>query len=244
MAISSALGSSALLPAGLGFRNVLINGDFKVWQRGTSTAFTATASTTYYFVPYISTAFGVVSRAYGGDITTFSLYISFNTPKIDLITITQDDNRLELVPGGFQVVARNDRYMKVARTIQDTFVIIGGGLTATGNITAFASSDKRLKENIIPIDNALDKIEKLDGVEFDWTDEYIQRESNGKGEDNYFFRKHDVGLIAQQVESILPEVVATRDDGYLAIKYEKIVPLLVECIKELKKEINELKENK
>ena len=71
-----------------------------------------------------------------------------------------------------------------------------------------------------------------------------KKESNGKGEDNYFFRKHDVGLIAQQVESVLPEVVATRDDGYLAIKYEKIVPLLVECIKELKKEINELKENK
>jgi hypothetical protein len=47
MAISSALGSSALLPAGLGFRNVLINGDFKVWQRGTSTAFTASASTSF-----------------------------------------------------------------------------------------------------------------------------------------------------------------------------------------------------
>ena len=209
-----------------------------------SGTFTATASTTYYFIPYISSAFGVVARDYGGNLSAFSLYISFNTPKINSMTLSQDDNRLEMVPGGFQVVASNTRYMKVARTVQDTFVIIGGGLTATGNITAFASSDKRLKENIIPIDNALDKIEKLDGVEFDWTDEYIQRESNGKGEDNYFFRKHDVGLIAQQVESVLPEVVATRDDGYLAIKYEKIVPLLVECIKELKKEINELKENK
>jgi hypothetical protein len=206
--------------------------------------FTATASTTYYFVPYISTAFSTVSRDYFGNVSTFSLYVSFNTPRINSITLSKDDNRVELVPGGFQVVASNLRYIKVARTVQDTFVEVGGGITATGNITAFASSDKRLKENIIPIENALDKIEKLDGVEFDWTDEYIQRESNGKGEDNYFFRKHDVGLIAQQVESILPEVVATRDDGYLAIKYEKIVPLLVECIKELKKEINELKENK
>ena len=53
-----------------------------------------------------------------------------------------------------------------------------------------------------------------------------------------------MGLIAQQVQGVLPEIVVTRDDGYLAIKYEKIVPLLVECIKELKKEINELKENK
>jgi hypothetical protein len=206
--------------------------------------FTAAASTTYYFVPYISTAFSTVSRDYFGNVSTFSLYVSFNTPKINSITLSKDDNRVELVPGGFQVVASNLRYIKVARTVQDTFVEVGGGITATGNITAFASSDKRLKENIIPIDNALEKIEKLDGVEFDWTDAYIQRESNGKGEDNYFFRKHDVGLIAQQVESVLPEVVATRDDGYLAIKYEKIVPLLVECIKELKKEINELKENK
>ena len=206
---------------------------------------TATASTTYYFVPYISSAFGVVARGYGSsNVTTFSLYISFNTPKVDSVVLSQDDNRLEMVPGGFQVVASTTRYMKVARTIQDTFVDIGGGLKATGNITAFSSSDKRLKENIIPIGNALNKIEKLDGVEFDWTDEYIQRESNGKGEDDYFFRKHDVGLIAQQVQGILPEVVATREDGYLAIKYEKIVPLLVECIKELKKEINELKENK
>jgi hypothetical protein len=206
--------------------------------------FTAAASTTYYFVPYISTAFSTVSRDYFGSVSTFSLYVSFNTPKINSITLSKDDNRVELVPGGFQVVASNLRYIKVARTVQDTFVEVGGGITATGNITAFASSDKRLKENIIPIDNALDKIEKLDGVEFDWTDEYIQRESNGKGEDDYFFRKHDVGLIAQQVQGILPEVVAIRDDGYLAIKYEKIVPLLVECIKELKKEINELKENK
>ena len=212
-----------------------------------SGTFTAAASTTYYFVPYISSAFGVVARDYSGgnNLSAFSLYIQFNTPKIDTVALSQDDNRLEMVPGGFQVVASTAKYMKVARqSANETFVIIGGGLTATGNITAYASSDKRLKENIIPIDNALEKIEKLDGVEFDWTNEYIQRESNGKGEDDYFFRKHDVGLIAQQVESILPEVVATRDDGYLAIKYEKIVPLLVECIKELKKEINELKENK
>ena len=206
--------------------------------------FTAAASTTYYFVPYISSAFSVIARDYFGDISTFSLYVSFNTPRIDSITLSKDDNRVELVPGGFQVVASNIRYMKVARTVQNNFVEIGGGITATGNITAFASSDKRLKENIIPIDNALEKIEKLDGVEFDWTDTHIQKESNGKGEDDYFFRKHDVGLIAQQVQQILPEVVVTRDDGYLAIKYEKIVPLLVECIKELKKEINELKENK
>ena len=200
-------------------------------------------STLYRFVPFIKNGESSAYRS-TGNISTFDIYTNYYTPKISTIAVQQEVGIVEINSKGFQVVASNARYMIVKRTVQDTFVEIGGGLTATGNITAFASSDKRLKENIIPIGNALEKIEKLNGVEFDWTDEYIHRESNGKGEDDYFFRKHDVGLIAQQVQGVLPEIVVTRDDGYLAIKYEKIVPLLVECIKELKKEINELKENK
>jgi hypothetical protein len=207
-------------------------------------AISLSPSTAYYFVPYIKNGVCVAYRD-SGTVSTFDVSVSYNTPKISTISVSQQVSKTELVAGGFQVVASTDRYLKVERLEANTnFVAVGGGITATGNITAFATSDKRLKENIIPIGKALDKIEKLDGVEFDWTDEYIQKESGGKGEDNYFIRKHDVGLIAQQVETILPEVVVKRVDGYLAIKYEKIVPLLVECIKELKKEINELKENK
>jgi hypothetical protein len=207
-------------------------------------AISLSPSTAYYFVPYIKNGVCVAYRD-SGTVSTFDVSVSYNTPKISTISVSQQVSKTELVAGGFQVVASTDRYLKVERNEANTnFVAVGGGITATGNITAFATSDKRLKENIIPIGKALDKIEKLDGVEFDWTDEYIQKESGGKGEDNYFIRKHDVGLIAQQVETILPEVVVKRVDGYLAIKYEKIVPLLVECIKELKKEINELKENK
>jgi hypothetical protein len=208
-----------------------------------NTTITLLPNTLYRFVPFIKNGESSAYRS-SGNVSTFDIYTNYYTPKISTISVQQEVGIVEINSKGFQVVASNARYMIVQRTVQENFVEIGGGLTATGNITAYLSSDKRLKENIIPIGNALEKIEKLDGVEFDWTDEYIQRESNGKGEDDYFFRKHDVGLIAQQVESILPEVVATRDDGYLAIKYEKIVPLLVECIKELKKEINELKENK
>ena len=125
-----------------------------------------------------------------------------------------------------------------------TMLEVGGAITATGNITAFYSSDERLKENITPIENALDKIDKIEGVEFDWTDEFIDRESGGKGEDNFHFRKHDVGVIAQEIQSVLPEVVAERPDGYLAVRYERIVPLLIQSIKELKKEIEDLKKNK
>jgi len=115
-----------------------------------------------------------------------------------------------------------------------------GQIRATDNIIGYFTSDNRLKENIVQIDSALDKISKIKGVMFDWTDEYI---SSQGGEDGYFIRKHDTGVIAQDIESVLPEVVATNADGYKAVQYEKIIGLLIEGIKELKNEINSLKSN-
>ena len=82
------------------------------------------------------------------------------------------------------------------------------------------------------------KLESINGVSFDWTDEHI--ESRG-GEDGYFVNKHEVGVIAQEIKEVLPEVVRERDDGYLGGKYEGIIPLLVEAIKELKQEVEELR---
>jgi len=113
-----------------------------------------------------------------------------------------------------------------------------GQIRATNDVTAFYSSDKSLKENIKNIENPLEKVSQINGVTFDWTEDYIKE--NG-GEDNYFVRKNDVGVIAQEVEKVLPEVVATRKDGIKAVKYDRIVALLIESIKELKKEIEELK---
>jgi len=115
-----------------------------------------------------------------------------------------------------------------------------GEIRATNEITAYYSSDARLKENVIEISNALEKVSSLRGVNFDWSDEHI--EARG-GEDGYFVRKHDVGVIAQEVEAVLPEVVADREDGFKAVKYEKIVPLLIEAIKELKTELESVKNN-
>ena len=123
-------------------------------------------------------------------------------------------------------------------------IAVTGAITATGNISAYVSSDKRLKNNIVPIGNALTKLNKIGGYSFDWTDDYIEKESNGKGEDGYFFRKHDIGVIAQELQEILPEAVAEKTDGYLGVRYEKIIPLLIQSIKELQLEINELKNSK
>jgi hypothetical protein len=109
-----------------------------------------------------------------------------------------------------------------------------GELRATNDITAYYSSDITLKENIIEIPNALDMVDKIRGVFFDWKDDYINERG---GLDDYFMRKKDVGLIAQEVEKVLPEVVGTRKDGTKAIKYDRLVPLLLQAIKELKNKL-------
>jgi hypothetical protein len=113
-----------------------------------------------------------------------------------------------------------------------------GEIRATNDITAFYSSDASLKENVKNITNPIDKIKLINGVEFDWAQKYI--DGNG-GEDPYFMRRHDVGVIAQEIEAVLPEVVATRENGIKAVKYDRIVALLIEAIKEQQKQIEELR---
>ena len=114
-----------------------------------------------------------------------------------------------------------------------------GEIRAANEVTAYYSSDERLKENIKTIDAALYKLRKVRGVMFDWKDEVIQKRG---GEDRYFVRKHDTGLIAQEIEQVLPEVVAIREDGYKAIRYEKMAGLIIQAINELADQVEELKD--
>ena len=113
-----------------------------------------------------------------------------------------------------------------------------GEIRATNDITAFYSSDVALKENINNIPNPMDMVSKLNGVLFDWKDSFIK--SKG-GEDGYFVRKKDVGVVAQDVESVLPEIVGTRPDGIKAVKYDRLCALLIECVKDLQDQVNNLK---
>ena len=103
-----------------------------------------------------------------------------------------------------------------------------------GSVTQNAS-DERLKENITPIENALEKVEQLRGVEFDWKDDVEE-----KGFIPY--AKHETGVIAQDVQKVIPDaaVPAPFDENYLTVKHEKIIPLLIESIKELNKEVQSL----
>jgi hypothetical protein len=109
-----------------------------------------------------------------------------------------------------------------------------GEIRATNNITAFYSSDSRLKENVRDIPNALDKVSAIGGKLFDWNDEYIA--SHG-GLDDYFLTKESFGVIAQDVKEVFPEAVRTREDGYLAVDYERMCALAFQAIKELQHQV-------
>lgn len=99
----------------------------------------------------------------------------------------------------------------------------------SGDIVAYATSDKKFKDNLNIIENPINKVQQLNGYTFDWNDKQD------------LYKGKDYGVVAQEVEKIMPEIVDTRFDGHKAVKYEKIVPLLIESIKELKTEIEELK---
>jgi len=107
-----------------------------------------------------------------------------------------------------------------------------GRIDATNDIVAYSSSDKRFKDNIKPIEKPLEKISKISGNTFDWKEE-------NKIEHGY--EGEDVGVIAQEIEVVLPQIVTTRDNGYKAVKYDKLVALLIEGIKEQQIQINDMK---
>ena len=108
-----------------------------------------------------------------------------------------------------------------------------GTIVASNDITAYYSSDKNLKTNIETIPNALELLDGIRGVYFDWN-ETAQRMYPDRTE-------RDIGVIAQEIEEVLPQLVQTRDNGYKAVKYEKMIAFLIQAVKELKAEVAELK---
>ena len=133
----------------------------------------------------------------------------------------------------------------------DNHAVFGGNLSCVG---AFQSntSDRRLKKNLVKIQTPLEKISKLTGYNFDWNDNVTSLGFTPS------IATNDVGLIAQDVQEVVPQAVAPAPfdqsnefetdksksrsgENYLTIQYEKLVPLLVEAIKELKAEVDALK---
>jgi hypothetical protein len=106
-----------------------------------------------------------------------------------------------------------------------------GRIDASNDIVAYSSSDIRWKTNIKTIESPLEKLQQLRGVEFEWIEDFRAHGNSG----------NDIGVIAQEVEQILPQAVQTRDSGMKAVRYEKLIPLLIETIKEQQNQIDELK---
>jgi len=125
-------------------------------------------------------------------------------------------------------------------TSKDTgALVVEGGLGVEGkihagdDIVAFSSSDMTLKDNINPIPNSLDKILSLSGNIFSWNSK-----SDYKGTE-------DIGILAQEVEALgLPGITQTRDNGVKAVRYDRLIPILIEAVKELTAKVKSLESNK
>ena len=109
----------------------------------------------------------------------------------------------------------------------------GEGRFVNGDVIAFAASDRNLKDNITPIPNALDKVNSLSGNTFTWKPSGTNQE--------YFLGQQDTGVIAQEVEALgLPGITTTRDDGTKAVRYERLIPVLIQAVKELSAKVTAL----
>ena len=168
-----------------------------------------------------------------------STTIPIPTPTINdagkILQINNDGNSFSYVDKK-NVINEIENDLIIGRDHRDLFVVnstsvfsnlnVNGEITATGDITAFYSSDRRLKENIIPINKPLEKLKNINGYYFNWKNDKT--------------KKRDIGVIAQEIEETLPELCTTRDNGYKAVKYDKITAYLIECLKEQQKQIDEL----
>ena len=122
---------------------------------------------------------------------------------------------------------------------------VGGSIYRTGSCSQ--SSDARLKKDVETISGALDKVLKLRGVTFYWKSREEIAAVKGVPVDSVncdYDDKQQIGVIAQEMEEVLPQLVHTDDKGYKAVSYDNIGPVLIEAIKELKAEKDELKAEK
>ena len=109
--------------------------------------------------------------------------------------------------------------------------ISGSLINSSGDVVAFNASDKRLKDNIKVIKEPIEKIKQLRGVEYQWNEK----------QNTYPTGSLDSGIIAQDVQKVLPQLVKERGDGYLGVRQERLVGLLVESIKDQQDQIDDLR---
>jgi hypothetical protein len=185
---------------------------------------------------------GVVSGSSQIDLTATTNYVSGIKTRLDAEGVVSGSTQItktlqDVTTAGNTTSTSISITNSTASTSKTTGALIvtggigtSGDVFAGGDVVAYASSDRRLKDNIQPIQNPLQKINQIGGYSFEW---------NQEAQDIY--RGKDYGVIAQEIEEILPELVDTRENGYKAVKYDKLVSLLIEGIKDLSKQVEELK---
>ncbi len=178
---------------------------------------------------------GYTPSSPGGAVDVLGVYfngsryyitVGSSTAAGDTITINGNTNNNVLTATGNTGTIQGETGM----TYNGTKLAVTGTIEASSDIVAFSSSDKRLKDNVLPITNAVEKIKQLSGVEFDWN------------ENQSTYSGHDIGVIAQEIEEIFPSIVRESSEGYKQVKYEKLVSVLIEAIKEQQIQIDQLKQ--
>ena len=171
-----------------------------------------------------------------GAVTTSGVQSVIDNNSIAPGTLDMDDNQkilmgdsddLEIYHGGSHSIIDNVgtgnlKLLDQGSTkleVASSGINVTGDMVASGNVTAY--SDAKLKTEISSIDNALDIVGKLRGVNYKWL-------SNGQA---------DIGVIAQEVEEVVPEVVKTSEDGTKSVDYGRLVSILINAVNELKEEI-------
>ena len=183
----------------------------------------STSSTTGDLI--ISGGVGIGKDTYIGGSLTVNGTLNCSTVQLGNIKLAQtDDNTIDTSSGDLKLSAVSGSKVAI-----NTITQINADLNVTGDITAFYTSDQRLKDNVVAIEDPLVKVLSISGNTYTWN------EKSGK-------EGNDVGVIAQEILEVLPEAVVTRDNGYLAVDYHKIVPLLVEAIKELSAKVENLEQ--
>ncbi len=150
---------------------------------------------------------------------------------------TGDDTTVSgrlFVNHGDDATATNDGTVRVTGGISCTkSLFVGEKIKAGDDIIAFKTSDISLKDNITPIPNSLDKILSLSGNIFSW---------NSKSD---YYGTDDIGILAQEVEALgLPGITKTRENGNKAVCYDRLIPILIEAVKELTAKVKSLESNK
>ena len=196
------------------------NGQFLSTNSTGTLSFTTSAVTVADEAASATLHYGLLSTSSSGSITGATV----STTKM---TFQPSTGRLTL--GGNTPATTNSS----GTLVVTGGVGISGALYVGGDIYSYAASYIRLKENLSKIDNSLEILLKISGYQYLW---------NKIAQEMYPERTMlDVGIIAQEVKEIVPSAVVEREDGYLAVKYDKLIPLLIEAVKALKAEIEIMK---